>query len=281
LTLLNLYRQDPKNVGDLWSVPARFFPLEGLERDILSPQVIEKEVTLVIVGGGGLGRPGAFKEALDRLRRPDRHYRLVAWGVGADSVSVKNDILPGPVDMPGLLDFWHGFDLVGTRIFSPTGYPDGSFQWVPCASCMSPLLDDLRAKKPTEKLGVYNHLRHDLRPHIRRELTFSERLLARFHTSSNRGKRLEDKLRFLARFETIVTNSYHGVYWATLLNRRVVCVPFNGLFSFRHPPQYFQPWRFKMALETAQSYPDALEECRDANRDFHASVKQAGLGQPV
>lgn len=275
MSILSLYREDFKNVGDWWSVPSRYFPLEGPERDVLSSGAVEKEVSNVIVGGGGLGRPGAFAEALDRLRRPDRHYGLIAWGVGADSVIVKNELLAGPVDMKSLLEFWRGFDLVGTRIVPQSTYPDDSFHWVPCASCMSPLFDRLRSEKPTRKLGIYNHLRRDLRPHIHGEISWSERTTSWLNTASNRGRKLEDKLKFLARYETIVTNSYHGVYWATLLNRRVVGAPFkNGLFTFRHPPQYLQPGGFRTALDAAQSYPDALDECRDANRDFFARVQR-------
>lgn len=78
------------------------------------------------------------------------------------------------------------------------------------------------------------------------------------------------KLRFLARFEFIVTNSYHGVYWATLLGRKVICLAFkNGLFSFRHAPAYFDPAEPSRAFDEAQAYPDAIDECRDANIGFY------------
>lgn len=272
---LSVFRMDRKNVGDLWSVPARFFSLNArTERDLISDQPLPNLPGMVIVGGGGLGRKG-FDDYLRKLARPDRKYRLIAWGVGADSLTVKGGMLPGPQDMASLLSYFDGFDAIGTRIHSADGYGgDARFSWVPCASCMSPLFDELRSIAPREGIGVYEHLREPVMPHLAKGNRIWNKFFPAYPVDSNRGSDLRAKLAFLARFETIVTNSYHGVYWATLLNRKVVCLPFkNGLFSFRHSPAYFGADGLRAALDRARSFPDALSECRDANTRFRADME--------
>ena len=277
--LVNVFRRDPKNVGDWWSVPTKFFQLGGTEVELLDSAPMPEGAKLVVVGGGGLGRANAFANALRRLDAPGRAYGLVAWGVGSDTVTEKLRLLPGPTDMDSLFPFFDMFDLVGTRIDPSFGYPDDRYVWVPCASCMSPLFDSLRDVRPTERIGVYRHLRVSAAPHLRKGKPLWDRLFKRYPTASNSGTDLESKLRFMARFETIVTNSYHGVYWATLLNRKVVCLPFkNGLFSFRHPPSNMVEGGFDTAIANARNYPDALQECRTANIDFFSRVsKQFGV----
>jgi len=71
----------------------------------------------------------------------------------------------------------------------------------------------------------------------------------------------------------VVTNSYHGAYWATLLGRRVVAIPnMSKMYRFKHAPVIgrAQDWRKLAALAVA--YPEALAECRAANLAFFADV---------
>ncbi|MEL6959963.1 MAG: polysaccharide pyruvyl transferase family protein [Pseudomonadota bacterium] len=270
---LNLYRIDPKNIGDMASPPFLYHPLGQRVGEVLNSDPVPDDVSLCVVGGGGLGRDGAFAKALKVLAQKDRHYRLIAWGVGADTISDKKGRLEGPADMERLLTFFEGFDLVGTRVYQEHGYEDPRYSWVPCASCLSPKFDHFRDAPPTRPVGIYNHLRVDLRRHIRAGQGLWARLTDRTPVQSNRGSDLAEKLAFLASCETIVTNTYHGVYWATLLNRKVVCVPFkNGLFSFKHAPTYLDSTGLEAALDAARTYPDALDECRKANHVFARKV---------
>ena len=116
-----------------------------------------------------------------------------------------------------------------------------------------------RSTSPKEKIGLYEHKRV---PIVMPELLGHPRI-------SNDGDSIEEKLAFMARFETIITNSYHGVYWATLLNRKVICIPFkSGLFTFKHKPAYVASYLSDIRMDEIASYPSALEECREANVDF-------------
>jgi polysaccharide pyruvyl transferase WcaK-like protein len=79
---------------------------------------------------------------------------------------------------------------------------------------------------------------------------------------------------FIASGQTVVTSSYHGVYWAQLLGRRVICLPYNNKFeTFQHRPAMGEAgnWRSSLALEN-QTPPSLLEEYRALN---HAFARQA------
>jgi hypothetical protein len=217
------------------------------------------EGACVIVGGGGLGRE-TFSEALQIMQNPSRNYRLIAWGVGADlSENREGTVAHTTADLLG--SYFDGFDRVGTRIWNP----EGKHEWVPCASCLHPQIPIYRDRAPTQLIGVYQHKRVPI--------AFNSPDSASASTMDNSGDSIEEKLDFLSRFEYIVTNSYHGVYWATLLNRKVICVPFkSGLYSFRHRPVYINDSLTEDHLHQAVSYPTALEECRMANLKFYTSL---------
>src|SRR5690606_21033089 len=94
-------------------------------------------------------------------------------------------------------------------------------------SAMHVLFDKYRDKAPTKTVGYYQHKHSRFGAH-------GDGLIM-----TNNGDDLESKLSFIADHEYIVSNTYHGVYWATLLNRKVLCLPFkSGLFSFKHKPLY-------------------------------------------
>ena len=72
-------------------------------------------------------------------------------------------------------------------------------------------------------------------------------------------------------YEYIITNTYHGVYWATLLERKVIVLPFkSGLFSFKYPPVYcFDGNISDDLMNKAKVYEGILEEDRKLNFGFY------------
>jgi hypothetical protein len=271
---ISVFRKDRKNVGDWYSTPVSFLPLLGVKKyDLADPDSIPNEPGTVVLGGGGLGRP-EFLPYLRKLMRNDRKYRVIAWGVGADTLTKRGEILGGRENMRDLMSYFEGMDEVGARIdLSQDINEPANYQWVPCASCLSGFFGQLRDTPIVRQIGVYEHLRESVSQHLPTQSRIVNRLTKGIRFESNRGVNLHSKLRFIAESEYVFTNSYHGVYWATLLGRRVVCFPFkNGLFTFRHPPAFVENRNIEVAMNETRIYPDALEECRSANLGFYSEL---------
>lgn len=271
---VTVFRRDKTNVGDWWSPPERYFPLNVLKSiDLIDSAIIPNLNTNYIVGGGGLGNE-SFLPHLNRLTRSDRRYKLIAWGIGADHQVDRNALIERPDNFDALLDYFSSFDEVGTRIFIPTGFGERTnYHWVPCASCMSPLFRQLSDIKPTQRIGFFSHKRVPLSDRGRRTSKIRNMrslLVDRKTHFNNSGSDFKRKLSALAQCEFVVTNSYHGVYWATLLGRKVICQPFkDGLYTFKHSPVYLLEDKLEEAMEKAKNYPEALEDCRFANVKYY------------
>jgi len=86
---------------------------------------------------------------------------------------------------------------------------------------------------------------------------------------------LERVLAFLASGETVITNSYHGSYWAKLLGRKVVMIPFSDKFlHFRYPVPVATRENYLELIPKAQVYPEALGVCRQRNVEFAEKVSE-------
>jgi len=98
---------------------------------------------------------------------------------------------------------------------------------------------------------------------------------------SNIDSSFEEVLSFAASGETVLCSSYHAAYWSLLLGRRVIVVPWSDkFFGLRYPvPHCFRPSELQECLAQAQSYPDALTECRQRNLQFAQDLAQLlGIG---
>lgn len=138
-----------------------------------------------------------------------------------------------------------GFELYGTRDF-------GHGIWVPCASCMSPLFN--KPKAPSQDIVFYGHAE-----------------LSPMGDKNNNLMDFEAVINHLASGETVVTSSYHGMYWALLLGRRVVVKPFGAkFFGLPYKMQFVEEYMGQIGF----AHPAALDECRAANIDFYEKVKK-------
>jgi hypothetical protein len=256
MSVSHVYRADPTNVGDWWCPPFRALGLAGDSADIKALD-LERLGDHVVLGGGGLVSVN-FDARMRRLaeHRP-RLKSLVAWGIGESLINDKTGGRVGRYDGP-LPDYLQAFDLVGLRDWGT------AWRWAPCASCLLPAFD--RPGPIRHAVVVYEHKRIPI------PIEGLPRL-------SNDGNDLDRALDFLASGETVVTNSYHGAYWATLLGRRVIALPsLSKMYRFRHAPvlAWHDDWRDH--LDRTRAYPEALEDCRDANRAFHRDVQALQAG---
>lgn len=183
----------------------------------------------VIIYGGG---------SMAEVAIPDAKKRKgikIGWGIGYTSRGLLR-----PHEEPD----YSVFDLIGSRD------ANGKTRWVPCASCMSTLFDE--DYLITKDAVFYGH----------KQLSPMEAL-------NNDCLDMERVIEHLASGETVVTSSYHGAYWATLLGRKVVAIPYGSkFFHYKHPPTLVDEY----AGQPGMAYPEALHECREANRKMYEDV---------
>ena len=237
---------DPTNLGDLVCCPVDYFESLRCAEKIDWQCDPEKFADApVIIGGGGLLNP-AMSERLERvvLRRT---APSVLWGVGTNVHRETKASYPNYLGHAG---------LVGLRDF---GNP---FEYVPCPSCLHPAFG---GKFPVHHdFVIYEHSHH----------TIGIEPSAPRMANNEPKERMEAVLRFLASGDLVITNTYHGCFWAMLLSRRVLVYrPFSSRFFYFKPKVVFcdgDNWRAK-AKETIRTI-GYLEECRAINTRFAARV---------
>ena len=219
MKIISLYQFETTNVGDLNCSPCQYFDYGDVEKHNITRDDAPPVADAYIVGGGGA--PRTMRYTLPGIK--------IAWGIGATHRREQ----------------FMDFDLVGTR---DTDLIKGT-EWVPCASCMSPLFDN--DYPITMDIVRYSNTQYPVIDGINNRCT------------------MEEALCFLGSAEIVVTDSYHGAYWATLLGRKVITTRPDKpkLSRFMHPPAT----GFTQIL---RAYPEALEECRDANTAFDKKVRK-------
>lgn len=271
--ILNLHRRKTKNVGDLLCAPHLYFPeLLGADaREILGFRVADEpdrgarlafkdafaEADMIFVGGGGLLEIDFFQPFFKFLADNKRsNQKVVLWGAGHNSWKLGDWR-----HLKQSYSFESGlFDLIGVRD------SDHHYPWVPCVSCMDTTFD--APAEITREVGVYAHsgtLRNET---LKKKLPTGLDIL---DNSSNFSEALE----FIGSCELVLTDSFHGAYWATLLGRRVIAFPSSSKFyDLRHPVPICAPEDWSRFRALARAYPEALPECRAANVAFSERLQE-------
>jgi len=230
-----IYRIDPSNVGDRFSSPVKWFDLGTFDQFDVTSETARYDGGLAVVGGGGLLHFNNLRKIVGK--------NAVVWGAGMNNHSKREDDVPpswlNECKMVGLRDHVKGW------------------RWVPCPSCMSNVFDKQYEIK--HKAVIYQHKYH----HIGIE---------NLPKMKNNVKTIHEAVSFMGSGETVITNSYHGMYWATLLGRRVIVYkPFSSRFFFsRFKPAFLEDNKWDET--TPICYPEALKMCREANRAFYQDL---------
>lgn len=230
----------PENLGDRQSAPCLYFPLgANVDRDI---RELPRSGSVLVFGGGGLFYP-AFYEAM-QLAVETKPAKIVVWGAGANQHGKTRSEYPAWLER---------CDLMGVRDYGT------AHRWVPCESCMHPELS--RPIAPSHRIVIYCHatVPSNITP------------LNGAPLLTNHASTMAEAIRFLGSGEFVQTNTYHGMYWATLLGRKVIVYPFSARHLFAKPrPTIATPDdKLEDLLSQPVSYPDALAECRDVNEKFY------------
>ena len=244
-TIIFRHHRNTENLGDRLCSPDQHVPelaARGRAVDLSQPT---PPCSTVIYGGGkimgGLARTFGANDLAARHR--------IAWGVSTVHKA------------PFSLKYWQAFrrmDLIGSRDFN-----DRRFVFAPCVTCLSPGFD--QSHPETRDVVVYAHAWKSGQQGLR--------VPDHVPVMTNAAKDFAQVLAFLGSARTVVSNSYHGVYWALLLGKRVLCLPFSGKFSgYRLPPGYARAEDWQDKLHKAQAQPEMLPLCREATAAFRERV---------
>ncbi|MES2978751.1 MAG: methyltransferase domain-containing protein [Pseudomonadota bacterium] len=212
---------------------------------------ISFEGASLIVGGGGLLDCEYFAPELELITKL-RHAKLkVLWGAGFNKYNLNyySDIFnPSRENLSG-------FDLVGVRDYS------SGFDWVPCASCMHEVFQ----APGGEPLNEFVTLLHSDRSLI----SGSEALPNPLDNNNS----FEKIIAHIKSGNTVLTNSYHGAYWAQLLGKKVICFPTTSkMLNFKYPIPICSPVEWRRYLKFGYIAEEALQDSIDANRRFAQKV---------
>lgn len=254
----SVYAINPSNLGDMASCPLQYFRFLRDGKEVRTMHLhVRNEVRKArnhptIIGGGGLLKRN--NPVADWVKECQR---FAIWGAGVNENGVKGKQLPP--------SYWRG---------SPVGFRDSGTgaTWAPCASCMHPLIDEYRNTEPRWEVAVYegwDSINYD---------PFGCRRLSCWGL-----RNLRQAFAFLASAQTIITSSYHGAYWATLLGRRVAVIPELHAAKFYHlrwPVPLGEVEDIPRLVDEAKIHPHALDEAREATVAFAARVAEF-LGMEV
>lgn len=297
------HRMDQNNVGDMASNPLQYF-LPSDQYQVVDVADIGRlsydESLPMIVGGGGLiGNAFMGDFFTDFLRSSDKaaieHLWSNSWIVHnlknkeineefqkkfqsliGETLEKINEIV-GPRFVWGAGHNGEGdaqfenirwpksfskYKLIGIRDF----HEKSRFPWVPCASCMHPALNE---KYPIKNDVIwFEHKKQLIKD-------FGTDPIPRF---INSGNNIEQTIELLGSANIILTNSYHGAYWGTLLKKRVIIV--GGAWSSKFKWLKHQlvicdkkeDW--KEALDRSIVYDDSLEECRSITEKWWIRIRE-------
>jgi hypothetical protein len=237
------------NLGDYQSCPLRHFAFNGFETinlDILKYQAIEPSVPVILGGGGLIANHFSVHvmKALAAMPNP-----IYAWGIGHNDHSYK------PGDCIRYPDWLNRFVRVGIRD------NDGPYPFVPCPSCMSPLFDCKRDVR--WPLGIYAHRSARTIPSSVKKVTSA--------CMANTCRRLEDALNFIGACEVVVTDSYHGMYWAALLCKPTIVFPHSSKF-FLTPFPAAIGGGIEEAITKASHFKGMLAQHRRISTQFYSEI---------
>jgi hypothetical protein len=231
-------RSHTNNVGDKYASPNKYFNL-GQDKDIEGHIDYDDDI---LIGGGGMLY---YKKKIEEICR-NKKKRLIFWS-GVNSHNINH------LDYPSFMD---RFDIIGSRDWN------SGFDWVPCPSCLHPSFTQNYEIK--REIGIYSHHR---------------KKLSKFDNIDihHNNEKFDEIIAFLGSCEIIITNSYHGLYWGTILGRKMILVdPFSNRFFYtKHKPIICSRHDALSKRHSARAYPEALAECREAVQLFGKKLFQS------
>ena len=239
------------NTGDMNCTPYLYFkdffdqyPVLFCDLQDVDKTDIKKNDFVILGGGGLLDHNQYWNSKINKLLR--KTPNVIGWGLGFNThyrdTQKKEKIL------------FNKFRLITCRDWQhPAGLP-----FLPCVSCMIPLLD--RQYTIKRKIGIVEH--------------YDFPIGLDFERTNNKAP-LENILDMIGSSEIIITNGYHAMYWATLMGKKVILYnPFSCRYDYFKWPPIRYSGNLEADIKNSQAYPQSKEEFRQLTLDFFEKVKK-------
>lgn len=250
--IYEVHRKVKNNIGDAYCNPSRYFSFDNLKtEEVLNKNLNIKDENLIIGGGGLIHKEFQFylKSLLDQSPK-----KSVIWAIGHNFGPKHVSKCHADVYFPSWL---RSADLVGIRDW----IPEHEDVYLPCVSCMHNAFD-----KEYESKFPVGFFIHSYKTAFEYKLT--DRVL------ENKYLDFENAIKFLGESQIVVTDSYHGAYWAQLLGKPVITGNWSVKFHhFKYPvtrTNNLNEW-FKCKLP-AMPPTNFLNESRNLNKNFYQKV---------
>lgn len=245
-----VYSKDTENSGDLscgyyayFGEMFKNYPIVIWDIGTIDFSLIAKSDVVIVGGGGLLDNSDLWNYNINRLAKKCRYCFLFAPGF--------NRHYGSKITIPL---YWKAFRQWAVRDYH---HPAGG-RYVPCASCLRP---EFSMTYPVvRKYGVVKHFQFDMS----REFNLPQ---------ITNDRPLHELLAFIGSSEIVVSNTYHAVYWATLMKKKVILdAPFSEKFKYlKYPPVLFSGDLEKDAAQ-AVVYENALTEAQELVRNFAEDI---------
>ena len=252
-----LHHYDRKNQGDVLSGPYNYFEFSNIGKISWDKQIIDNGAVHFSPGDDLIMGGGIYftrnKVRLDNLLKQTRNF--IGWGIGLDE-RLNED------------KFYEKYTLLGTRERHSSFIDNKKIFYVPCASCMHPTFNRSPENTVNESNRVAIHINGG----------FNEKEVIRTFEGQSFTTTVDDFSKIIENIssaECVVTNSYHGAYWGSLLGKKVVLIKTSvPKWSGLHKDIVVtDAEEIIPAIESAQRIPSSyLDECRALNEDFNKKV---------
>jgi len=244
--IYEVHRKVKNNVGDLYCNPSRYFNIECASGELMYNDYPIEDNHL-IVGGGGLIHK-KFSKHIQMLTQKNPATTTL-WAIGHNFSTRHVQKEKGDVYYPKWIE---DCNLVGIRDW----IEDYEKYYLPCVTCMHPAFEKQYSER--HEVVYFTHAfkskftNPDNHPYIKNNIINFEKIIS-----------------FLGSARNIVTDSYHGAYWAQLLGKNVQVLSWSVKFDhMKYQPHFIQSINepFK---KTNNSVDGFLDECKDYNVKFY------------
>ena len=245
-----IHRLDFVNRGDIYCGYYKYFKyLYNYDihiHDIENPNIeLIKENDIVIIGGGGLINAwNKWNNFINIISSKSKN--VILWSVGYNNIYDIEDIT---VD----IDF-NKIKMISIRDYN---HPS-NFRYVPCATCMLPYLNIKSSIK--RDIGIISHNYYK----------FDYNNYDIIYNSDN----IYNIMQFIASSNIIISNSYHAIYWATLMRKKVILMyeTSTRFHHFKYPPIKYSGDIFN-DINLAKIYYNALDESISLTKEYFNDIK--------